>query len=52
MLRGALRSGQGPPLKAYNMIKTFEESERLIDIEENREVVADPVIAKKLYERY
>ena len=30
----------------------LEESERLIEIEENAEVVADPDIAQKLYERF
>jgi hypothetical protein len=30
----------------------LEESERLIEIEENAEVVTDPDIAQKLYERF
>jgi hypothetical protein len=47
-----LRSGQGSPLSVYERVKTFEESERLIEIEENKEVVADPTIAMKLYERF
>jgi formiminotetrahydrofolate cyclodeaminase len=50
--RGALRSGQGSPLSSFNRMKTFEESERLIEIEENKEVVTDSAIALKLYERY
>jgi len=47
-----LRSGQGSPLASHERIKTFEESEKLIDIEENREIVTDTEIAVKLYERF
>jgi hypothetical protein len=47
-----LRSGQGSPLTSNELIKTFEESEKLIDIEENKEIVTDTEIAIKLYERF
>lgn len=50
--RGALRSGQGSPHASHERIKTFEESEKLIDIEEKKEVVTDTEIALKLYERF
>ena len=50
--RGALRSGQGSALSQNELVKTFEESEKLITIEENREIVADKDIAHKLYDRF
>ena len=34
--RGALRSGLGSPQQSFDTIKTFEESEMLIEIEETR----------------
>ena len=50
--RGALRSGQGSHQASHERIKTFEESEKLIDIEEKKEIVTDTEIAVKLYERF
>jgi hypothetical protein len=47
-----LRSGQGSPQASNERIKTFEESEKLIDIEETKEIVTDTEIAVKLYERF
>ena len=47
-----MRSGQGSPHASHERIKTFEESEKLIDIEEKKEIVTDTEIALKLYERF
>ena len=33
-------------------MRAFEESEMLIEIEENKQIVVDPAISEKLYERY
>ena len=50
--RGALRSGQGTPQQSYDRVKLFEEVERLDEIEETRELVTDPKLVEKLFERH
>lgn len=48
-LTGAVRSGEGSKHQVLERMRLFEESERLDEIEESREIVADKHLQDQLF---